>query len=129
MRRCGSTTPGGTEIALLATAALTSATLLFACVVRLPATAANVRAISARAVTAANARTAIASRPQPPYAHSFFAKQGPGGEPVSLVPSTRLFPDGADAGSKMAAGDRVWTPGEARSSSLARGQPCVDART
>jgi hypothetical protein len=127
VRRCRSTTPGGTEIALFATAALTSATMLLACVVPLPATAANIRAISARAVKAANARDSVASRQQPHRALAAPAKRFVGAQPTSASIATGSLLGGAGAGSHTATGDHGWTAIEPRDCSPARGQPCADA--
>ena len=129
VRRGDSTIPGPSEIALVATAALTSATLLFACVVPLPAIASRARAIRSCGVTAGSARTGAASLPRPAHAHALFAKQGAGGEPVSRTAAARPAPGGIGTGSRIAAGDRTWTPGEPSGCSLARGQPCADALT
>jgi len=128
VKRRSHTGPVRSEIALVATTAVTSAAMLFAClIVPLPAAARPLRTSGAPSVTVGSARSRAASRPEPPRAFARIAKAGADEQPTSSAVAAQALPDGAAAGGRVATGHRTWTPGEPRGCALARGQPRVDA--
>jgi len=128
VKRRSRKSPTRSEIALVATTALTSAAMLFAClVVPFPATARPLRTSAAPVATAGSPRDGAASRPGLPHMFVHLAKAGTGGQPESPAVTATAFPGGSGTGSSTATGHRAWTPGEPHGCSLARGQPRTDA--
>ena len=128
MKRRSRKSPTRSEIALVATTALTSATMLFAClVVPFPAAAHPLRASAAPVATAGSARDGAASRPGPPHILAHLAGASAGERSTSLAVAARAFPGYIEAAGPVATGSPAWTPGEPRGCPLARGQPRADA--
>jgi hypothetical protein len=122
--------PRRSEVVLTATAALTSATMLFAClVVPVRATARPLRQGSAPEAATAKTLSRTACRPEPPHGVPHIAKPGAGAQPApSLVPAGEPYGN-AGAGRRTADRCDPRTSCDARGCSLARGQPGPDALT
>ena len=130
MRRHSRRTPARSEIALVATTALTSATMLFAClVVPFTAVAGPLRASDAPAASAGCVGDGAASRPAAPRALAHIAKAGTGEQPTPSPISASARTGDTDSSSVTATEHGTLTPSEPRGRSLARGQPGTDAVT
>jgi len=112
VKRRSRKSPTRSEIALVATTALTSAAMLFAClVVPFPATAHPLRTSAAPVPTAGSARDGAASRPGPPHLLAHLAGASAGERSTSLAVTASASPRCIGTGDRVATDRCAWTPG------------------